>query len=1052
MLNLFNQTHLTKTFLALLMCFGLAHYSFASHNRGGNITWECVGPNQYVLTLTFFENCATAFENSLPRTITASNTCGWTNPTISLPNITYQQEVSQLCPPSIGSSACNGGTLPGVYLHQWQDTVTLPGCCQYWTFSFVDCCQNTTVNINGQPFYYWEATLDNCNAPCDFGPQISNPTVPYVCLNQQVCFNLGAYETDGDSLSYELVSSQTNATGFVTYNTGYSGTSPINGITIDPVTGQIDFLPTITGNFVVVILIKEWDSNGNLIGTVMHQMQFEVLNCSNQVMSCSSSGAIDSLTGNVIQTGPTSLEMCETDTAMFQIGFQDPDQGDSLGIASNILTQLPGSTWSVHYPNAAMGDYDTVVATISWVPPVGSANTTNAFIVTIQDYACPVSGQQTIVYYIDVLGITTAYADTIICNQQWADLHVEVDLATTYTWTAISGDPIVVGTNFTCNNCTSPQASPSVTTEYEVTTDGVCAAYTKDTVRVEVVPDYNYNVVLGDTTLCHEDSTSITSSVTPAVTGYTFAWSEPGDVTGDTTFHPTVVGDTMLYYYVTSPEGCVEYDSLHYILQPEPAYDVVVTDPSCNTTLDGVITINPLNGDAPYSYTLQSVGTQPSNMFTPLAPGLYNFEYTDSNGCLAADTVSVPVGPGIVVLASGTTPTSCPGADNGTATLNGYGNPGYVFNISGPASGSNTNGLFTGLPAGSYTVNLVDTLGCIGSTFFTISNGPGINLNVATSDETCDGANDGLVNASSSGSAPYNYSIAGPVNNTNGTGAFTGLPDGTYIVAVTDADGCSDVDTISIDTGIVHTGTATAFPTTCSYTNDGSANIASVNGIAPYTYTINGPVTETNATGSFTSLPAGGYEYSITDDNGCTFTDSFYVTSPTAVVAGFSANPNNGLEPLTVNFTNNSINGVNYFWNFDDNNTSTDVNPTNTFMAGNYSVMLVAQNGPCFDTVYQTIVVVYESVLIIPNVITPNGDGTNDVFEVQYDGLELFNCQIFNRWGTLVYEYDNPDGNWDGKFDGDFVSEGTYFYVITARGIEGREYTEKGTINVFHEK
>src|SRR5690606_5687240 len=109
------------------------------------------------------------------------------------------------------------------------------------------------------------------------------------------------------------------------------------------------------------------------------------------------------------------------------------------------------------------------------------------------------------------------------------------------------------------------------------------------------------------------------------------------------------------------------------------------------------------------------VGTQTTNSFSPLAPGFYNFEYVDSNGCVATGSANVPIGPGIVVLAANTYPTTCPGAGNGAVQLNGYGTPGFVFNLTGPTTVSSTNGYISGLPAGSYTVQIIDTLGCLGS-------------------------------------------------------------------------------------------------------------------------------------------------------------------------------------------------------------------------------------------------------------------------------------------------------------------------------------------------
>ena len=87
-------------YLKLLICITfLTSFSFkvhASHVPGGNITFEYVGPNTWVITLTVIEDCGTAFMTNANETITASNNCGLTSPTISLPNIVFQNEVSQL--------------------------------------------------------------------------------------------------------------------------------------------------------------------------------------------------------------------------------------------------------------------------------------------------------------------------------------------------------------------------------------------------------------------------------------------------------------------------------------------------------------------------------------------------------------------------------------------------------------------------------------------------------------------------------------------------------------------------------------------------------------------------------------------------------------------------------------------------------------------------------------------------------------------------------------------------------------------------------------------
>lgn len=84
--------------------------------------------------------------------------------------------------------------------------------------------------------------------------------------------------------------------------------------------------------------------------------------------------------------------------------------------------------------------------------------------------------------------------------------------------------------------------------------------------------------------------------------------------------------------------------------------------------------------------------------------------------------------------------------------------------------------------------------------------------------------------------------------------------------------------------------------------------------------------------------------------------------------------------------------------------------------------------------------------LRVPNVFTPNGDGLNDEFRVQYRSLAEFHCWIYNRWGKLVYEWTDPAKGWDGTINGRPAAEGAYFYVIRARGTDANPqqgYTTK---------
>jgi gliding motility-associated-like protein len=94
--------------------------------------------------------------------------------------------------------------------------------------------------------------------------------------------------------------------------------------------------------------------------------------------------------------------------------------------------------------------------------------------------------------------------------------------------------------------------------------------------------------------------------------------------------------------------------------------------------------------------------------------------------------------------------------------------------------------------------------------------------------------------------------------------------------------------------------------------------------------------------------------------------------------------------------------------------------------------------------VYHTNLIVV-SVLIIPNVFTPNGDGINDIFTMQSSGLATLDAVIYNRWGQQLYEWHTINGGWDGYASGVPAPNGTYYYRINATGIDGKIYSEQGS-------
>lgn len=92
-----------------------------------------------------------------------------------------------------------------------------------------------------------------------------------------------------------------------------------------------------------------------------------------------------------------------------------------------------------------------------------------------------------------------------------------------------------------------------------------------------------------------------------------------------------------------------------------------------------------------------------------------------------------------------------------------------------------------------------------------------------------------------------------------------------------------------------------------------------------------------------------------------------------------------------------------------------------------------------------------ESKLEFPNAFSPNGDGTNDIYKAKdgYRSIVEFKATIYNRWGQKIYEWTNPAGGWDGKFNGSDVKQGVYFVHVVAKGADGRKYNIKRDVNLL---
>jgi gliding motility-associated-like protein len=122
---------------------------------------------------------------------------------------------------------------------------------------------------------------------------------------------------------------------------------------------------------------------------------------------------------------------------------------------------------------------------------------------------------------------------------------------------------------------------------------------------------------------------------------------------------------------------------------------------------------------------------------------------------------------------------------------------------------------------------------------------------------------------------------------------------------------------------------------------------------------------------------------------------------------------------------------------------------------GNFTAQLevVDAQSVCFNNSQVFDVFIGDSDLQLPNAFSPGSTpGVNDEYRVAYKSLVSFKASIYNRWGNLLYHWEDPSQGWDGRVAGKYVPTGVYFIVVEAKGADGKVYRRSSDINVLRRK
>ncbi len=546
--------------ILLLVCsflFASTEKTEASHAMGSDLTYTCLGGDQYAITLAFYRDCSGInAPANMPVVITSS--CG--NINISLANVSMV-EVSLLCPTAI--STCQGGSQPGVQQWIYTDTVTLVPCTD-WTISWTHCCRNplidNLVNPSSEEMYI-EATLNNSNG-CNSSPIFTNLPVPYTCNQQMYNYNHGAVDIDGDSIVYTLITPLSAGGTPIGYTAGYSSTYPIfttsGSVAFNTQTGQMDFEPIGNQVCVVTILVEEY-RDGVLIGTTMRDIQVvDILNCSNFQPALQSPGIFNLQNSTWVDS--LTVEACVGAQLSYNYVVADPDIPDSIFLNSNIALAIPGATLTQTGVNP-------ITVTVTWTAQIDDVGL-NIYTVTFMDNGCPVIGTSTIAFSINIISGTYAGGDFYLCDGDTAQLTVGG--GTTFQWS-----PPLFLSNDTIYN---PLAYPPTTQTYIVTSDLSGSCSNVDTITVNVVTDFTLTTN-GDQILCNGGSAQLNAFANPAGS-YVYSWTPSSTLSSDSIPNPIAspTSTTVYEVSVSAPNGCTKTLYQLVTVSPTPLNSVPTVD------------------------------------------------------------------------------------------------------------------------------------------------------------------------------------------------------------------------------------------------------------------------------------------------------------------------------------------------------------------------------------------------------------------------------------------------------------------------------------------
>jgi hypothetical protein len=563
-------------FVILFFLFNIS-YGHAAHVFGTDLSYTCLGNNQYEVILTLYRECGGVAAPNTADINISSFSCNQ-----SLLAVTLQIDtalsgfmITPLCSSFAASSSCNGGGLPGEDIIVYKGIVTLSTECPDWKVSFafgVRSSYYTNLISPSSDNIYIEALIDNSFGNCYDSPVFRGHSMLYACAGQFFSHDMGAIDWDGDTLKYTLLTPMASATQTAAFQGGLSSNNPLvllggTSFDLNNRTGEISFTSQVGLNqfAAVSIRVDKWHG-GKIVASTMGEMDIAInASCANAsiVHVATTSESSGWYYNDTLQAFISCSE--STNPFLFKTVFYDLN-GDVIQFGLSDLDTVFGVANWTYFANAS-SPFGTdsveyliqVLPTLNPLPP--AANSQVSFSIGATDDNCPYNSNRIMTYLAFPAFIKAATSKTVLCegSPQIVQLSMSgTHLPSNIQWTQIAnGAPMVSPSNFNISNpiLVVPALSAGVTLVYEVTAT-VDSCSVMDTISLYIVDTPNITLQVTNTSSLGSTDGAATISATGNLAQFNYQW-ETG--VSSTAINNLAVGN----YWVTATDyyGCQSVDT-----------------------------------------------------------------------------------------------------------------------------------------------------------------------------------------------------------------------------------------------------------------------------------------------------------------------------------------------------------------------------------------------------------------------------------------------------------------------------------------------------------